>query len=375
MTWRTLTCIAMRTKTIDDTTIEYPDEICFCFNPVVMNIYGHAWAFVEVTVTDTETSVIHKEKRALFGSSCFFDISFYMQSAFDSMEFGKIDYSQSGAQDSKLGRLFSVQVDMYSDVSTIGQSFQFNTFTIWGAMKIGERYNGDRTLTWFKNLPFTIGMYTAGAANVSVTADNSPLPDITLSERKVYNLLLTGINAEKEVIFNLPGTTTGASVFDHTFDFTFQALTNVASTVRLLVNNCTEGVYLRWVNRHGYYCYWLFTRGDESKQVANDGEFIRNNMQDYSYVNGYHGGSGRKQRKTEENTLPVCAPLVDSDTYDFLFQLALSPLVDMYAGKDADGNDRWQAVNVAVDTYSKTRAVLQDFTAEIILPETRVQSL
>ena len=98
-------------------------------------------------------------------------------------------------------------------------------------------------------------------------------------------------------------------------------------------------------------------------------------MQDYSYVNGYHGGSGRKQRKTEENILPVCAPLVDSDTYDFLFQLALSPLVDMYAGKDSGGNDRWQAVNVAVDTYSKTRAVLQDFSAVIILPETRVQSL
>lgn len=365
----------MRTHNIGDTTIEYPDEIGFCFNPVVMNVYGHAWAFVEVTVTDTVSNVAHKEKRAMFGSACFFDVSFYMQSAFDTTEFGKIDYTKTGAQDSQLGRLFSVEIDLYSDGSTMGDSFQFNTFIIWGAMKVGERYNGDRTLTWFKNFPFTVGMYSAGQASVSVTADGSPLTPVALSERKVYNLMMKGIDADKELVFNLPGSATGASVFDNTFDFTFQGLMNTAANVRLLVDDCTEGIYLRWVNRHGYYCYWLFKRGDESKQVSNDGEFIRNNMQDYSYVNGYHGGSGRKQRKTEENTLPICAPLVDSDTFDFLFQLALSPVVDMYAGKDSNGTDRWTAVNIAVGTYNKTRAVLQDFVAEIILPETRVQSL
>lgn len=374
MTWRTLTCIAMRTKTIDDTTIEYPDEICFCFNPVVINIRGHAWARVQVMVIDEDTSTLHQEVRNTFGGTCFFDISFYMQGAFDTGLPGEIDYSTAGAEDSRLGRKFTVQLVMYESDDDF-ESFAFDTFAIWGAMQVGERYNGDRTLTWFKNLPFTVGMYTAGAASVSVTADSVSKPAIALSARKVYNIKMKGLDASRELVLTLPPGTAGSSVFDHTFDYTFQALSNTGSTVRLLVNNCTEGVYLRWVSRHGYYCYWLFTRGDESKQVANDGEFIRNNMQDYNYVNGYHGGSGRKQRKTEENTLPVCAPLVDSDTYDFLFQLALSPLVDMYAGKDVNGDDRWLAVNVAVDTYSKTRAVLQDFTAEIILPETRVQSL
>ena len=374
MTWRTLTCIAMRTKTIDDTTIEYPDEICFCFNPVVINIRGHAWARIQVMVIDEDTSTLHQEVRNTFGGTCFFDISFYMQGAFDTGLPGAIDYSTAGAEDSRLGRKFTVQLVMYESDDDF-ESFAFDTFAIWGAMQVGERYNGDRTLTWFKNLPFTVGMYTAGAASVSVTADSVSKPAIALSARKVYNIKMKGLDASRELVLTLPPGTAGSSVFDHTFDYTFQALSNTGSTVRLLVNNCTEGVYLRWVSRHGYYCYWLFTRGDESKQVANDGEFIRNNMQDYNYVNGYHGGSGRKQRKTEENTLPVCAPLVDSDTYDFLFQLALSPLVDMYAGKDVNGDDCWLAVNVAVDTYSKTRAVLQDFTAEIILPETRVQSL
>ena len=365
----------MRTHKIGNTTIEYPDEISFCFNPVVINISGYTWAWVEVTITDVLTGKEYKEKRALFKTACFFDLSFYMQSAFDATEFGKIDYQSSIPQDSQLGRLFSVEVDMYTSDSTIGESFQFNTFIIWGAMKVGERYNGDRILTWFRNLPFTVGMYTAGAGTVSVTADGQVLPSIMLSDRKVYNLTLQGIDANRDVVLNLPGTSTRASVFDNTFDFTFHALTNVAANVRLLVDECTDGIYLRWINRHGFYCYWLFKRGDESKQIANDGEFIRNNMQDYNYVNGYHGGSGRKQRKTEENTLLVCAPLVDSETFDFLFQLALSPVVDMYAGKNVNGVDSWKAVNVSVGNFNKTRAVLQDFVATIILPETRVQSL
>lgn len=364
----------MRTHKIGETTIEYPDEISFCFNPVVINIYGHAWDYVEVTVTDIVSEILYKEKRALFNNACFFDVSFYMQSTFDTVEFGKIDYSQTVPKDSGVGRVFSVDIDFYSD-SSMSESFQFNTFIIWGAMKVGERYNGNRILTWFKNLPFTVGMYTAGNANVTVTADSISLPAITLSERKVYNITLNGIDANNEVVLKLPGTSVGANVFDNTFDFTFHALTNMAVNVRLLVDECTDGIYLRWINRHGFYCYWLFKRGDEGKQIANDGEFIRNNMQDYNYVNGYHGGSGRKQRKTEENTLLVCAPLVDSETFDFLFQLALSPIVDMYAGKNVNGVDSWKAVNVSVGNFNKTRAVLQDFVATIILPETRVQSL
>ncbi|SHI98255.1 hypothetical protein [Bacteroides stercorirosoris] len=364
----------MRKEVISGITVEYPDEISFCFNPVVINVSGYTGASVVMTVIDIQSEGKHEEKRAMFGATCFFDVSFYMQSAFDMINFNEVDYSISGAQDSKLGRLFSVELDFYDTPGTLADSFQFNVFVIWGAMKIGERYNGDRVFTWFKNFPFSVGMYTAGSSSINVIADGISLAPIVVNERKVHNLMLKEINAENELVFNLPGSSTGANVFDNTFDFTFMALMNVASNVRLLVDNSDEGVYLRWINRHGFYCYWLFKRGDESRQVTNDGEFIRNNMQDYSYVNGYHGGTGRKQKKTEENTLLVCAPLVDSDMYDFLFQLALSPVVDMYMGFGSD-IDCWMGVNVSVGTYNKTRAVLQDFVATIVLPETRVQSL
>lgn len=366
----------MRKTKIDTTTIEYPDEIGFCFNPVVINVYGHAWAYIEVTITDTITSVEKKEKRVMFGSSCFFDLSPYAQGVFDLLNFSKVNYSVVGAQDSQVGRMFSIEIDMYGVRGELGNSFQFDTFIIWGAMKIAERYNGSRSLRWFKNFPFSVGMYCTTTDTVlNVIADGVTQPHFTLQGRKVWNIMLNGVEASKEVVFELPGSTDAASVFDNTFDFTFRGLLNVKTTVLCTVDDADSGVYLRWIDRHGFYCYWLFKSGDESRQIANDGEFVRNNMADYSYVDGYHGGTGRKQRKTENNTMPVCAPLVDSVTYDFLFQLSLSPVVDIYAGQDDEGVHRWQSVNISVATFVKTQKSLQDFIATIILPETRVQSL
>ena len=90
----------MRTHKIGETTIEYPDEISFCFNPVVINIYGHAWDYVEVTVTDIVSEISYKEKRALFNNACFFGCVVLHAVYFDTVEFGKIDYHRRFRNDS-----------------------------------------------------------------------------------------------------------------------------------------------------------------------------------------------------------------------------------------------------------------------------------
>ena len=161
----------MRTHTIDNTTIEYPDQIGFCFNPVIINILGGNYQSVTATVTDTTTATSDRENRATFGGSCFFDLSFYTQSYFD--EYREVDYKSTHAEDSKLGRLFSIELDMYNESGTLENSFQFNVFILWGASKVGEQYNGSRVLTWFKNYPFSVGLYSATSGNVKVTIDGS----------------------------------------------------------------------------------------------------------------------------------------------------------------------------------------------------------
>ncbi len=354
--------------------VEYPDVIGFAFNPCVINVSGSVWDSVEVKVTCIRTGESHSENREMFGSACFFDLQHYIQGSFDSVEFSKCKYIDA-ADDTKLGALFDVEVSFWKDAAVV-DSMSFQTFYVWGAMSVGERYNGDRVLTWFKHFPFTVGIYSGIGGTVRRFEDGVEAREVTIPSQGVWNVPVVGLDAVGELVLNLVGVEDIPSTFENTFDLTFRDIGNREGfEVRCKVDESDEGVYLRWINRHGFYCYWLFAKGDESRKVANDGEFLRNNMTGYSIKNGYHGGTGRMQRKTGENSLPVCAPLVDSETFDFLFELATSPVVDMYMGTDDNGSPAWMRVNISVGTFTKTRKALQDFICTIVLPETRVQSL
>lgn len=358
---------------VSDTTVEYPDMIGMAFNPAVINVYGKAYDYIIAKVEDKVTGEVYTEKREMFGTSCFFDLHQYIQGSFDSVDIKTLAY-EDAAEDTNLGHLFDISVSFYTD-DTLKDSFSFFTFFVWGAMGIGERYNGERKLTWFKNYPFTVGIYSGMAGTVKRYCDGVAAADISLIKQAVWNIPVIGLTATNELVVSMDATDTAPSTFDSTFDLTFKAVGSGACKVTCAVNDADKGIYVRWINRHGVYCYWLFERGDESKKVSDDGEFLRNNMMDYSALNGYHGGTGRKQRKIGENTVPICAPLVDSDTFDFLFDLQISPVVDMYMGLDDKGKHKWISVNLAVGTFAKTKKDLQDFVASVVLPETKVQSL
>ena len=76
-----------------------------------------------------------------------------------------------------------------------------------------------------------------------------------------------------------------------------------------------------------------------------------------------------------EDVVSLCAPLVDSETWDMLFDIATSPCVDMFAGyKDGEGA-KWLSVTVVAGSYTKIGAVLQDFICSIQLPDINIQKL
>lgn len=355
--------------------INYPDEIAFCFNPTVINITINdsvSIGYIEMKTVDAN-GLTYSEKRAAFGKKCFFDQSAYLQSSFDKSDFNNVPGVVSK---SPVGVLISTTLTAYSPSGSLVDSFGFDTFAVWAAMQLGERYNGDRKLTWFKNFPQTAGIYTAAASDISITSDGVSAGAVNLPSRGVFSIPLDrwSASSNRGLSLYLPASS-GESTFDHTFDYTFQGLANTPVRVTYEVDDSTCGQYVRWINRHGFYDYYLFKEGDRSTQLTNEGEFLRNNMQGYNFANGYHGGTGVKQMKGEVQTMPVCAPLVDGETFDFLLQMAASPVVHLYCGKNSGGTPQWKAVNISVATFIKTRKNLQDFIATIILPETRLQSL
>ena len=59
----------MRTHTIDNTTIEYPDQIGFCFNPVIINILGGNYQSVTATTPPQPHQTERTERRSVVPAS------------------------------------------------------------------------------------------------------------------------------------------------------------------------------------------------------------------------------------------------------------------------------------------------------------------
>jgi hypothetical protein len=166
--------------------------------------------------------------------------------------------------------------------------------------------------------------------------------------------------------------------FDNTFDLTFCLSAGGKQSLLLRIDrdDTESGIYLRWIDRHGFIRYWLFASGEETREIASDLSFIRNNLCGYSDIYGYVGDSGRRQGYERTDSIKLCAPLVDSDTFDMLQDLASSPVVDMYLGGDwMHEEDQWTSVTIKAGSYTKSRACLQDFVCEMIINNINVQRL
>ena len=362
----------MRQTTINGITIKYADAVGFAFLPCIIRASGSGVASIETTIS-RETKA-HTYSVEAFADSCIMDYREYVQALFDGISFGNLDYSRE-SQKSNLGATFNMSVKVKNSDGSDLATFSYTTFYVWGAMRAGETWNGRKKLTWFTHFPFSFGIYMSEADDLLVYADgriNSKL--IELAGQGIYEITSKVLKAgAKSYSIKDYGGKIQQATFDTTFDFTFYLKTSSMYTelASIKADNTEKGIYLRWVDRHGFYRYWLFTQGDESRAISSDTSFVRNNLAEYDdTIFGYLGANGRRQGYGREDTIPLCAPLVDSETFDFLQDLTSSPVVDMYLG-----GDKWQSVTIKAGTYTKTTAELQDFVCNLVINNTQIQQL
>ena len=362
----------MRQTTINGITIKYADAVGFAFLPCIIRASGSGVASIETTIS-RETKA-HTYSVEAFSDSCIMDYREYVQALFDGISFGNLDYSRE-IQKSNLGANFNITVKVKnSDGSNIA-IFSYTTFYVWGAMRAGETWNGRKKLTWFTHFPFSFGIYMSEADDLLVYADGRITSKlIELAGQGIYEITSKVLKAgAKSYSIKDYGGKIQQATFDTTFDFTFYLKTSSMYTelASIKADNTEKGIYLRWVDRHGFYRYWLFTQGDESRAISSDTSFVRNNLAEYDdTIFGYLGANGRRQGYGREDTIPLCAPLVDSETFDFLQDLTSSPVVDMYLG-----SNKWQSVTIKAGTYTKTTAELQDFVCNLVINNTQIQQL
>lgn len=368
----------MRSMTIDGVTLQYPDALGFVFNPVLFVCEGCKRMRVRGWCDGLQGQAFYD---ADANGKVYADFQSFAQALF-----GSLVFEQSVPQvitDTQLGRTFAYNVQVTLDDDTTVNFLNLYVFTIWGAMAPTGRdvFNGERRVKVWRNYPFAFGLYANGnsgtllfRADGSFTPQTVSLPQTQGMYSVPVDALPSGANTIE--VYDYAGVLQQAT-FDFTFDFTFYLNTNTPMTkiMQMEVESCQpqdfdRHVYLRWVNRHGFYCYWLFEKKTEQRKVSAIMDMSRPELEGYTIAHGYQRGAGRRAAYSREDILPVCAPMVDALQYDYLFDIATSPVVDMYSG---DGV--WVAVNAQAGTYNMGSAELQDFVVNIKLPTIPIQRL
>lgn len=335
----------MRTDIISDGWgISYPDAISFAFNRNLIRIQGGTDD--EVTVTVQRESVSYQDKRETIGGYVQFDISEYLRLFFPVKETELVP---------------SLDIEVHVSLGK-GGDFNFIMTCIWGAINIGDTFNSGRKVVWFKNYPQTVSFYSSDNA-VQAQSDNEPLKGIDVTPGIVHlDLNSTFPKAQDHATILLMEEY--KAIFDYTFDYTFTSITDDL-VLNIELSNADCGIFIRWIDRHGFYQYWLFKPGDISYKVSDIGE--ESEVISTAFLDVY--GITRVQGKETHKTIKACAPLVDRDTFKMLLGLLSSPLPSLWDGEE------WIPIHISEGTSTQSTSDLQDFEIQIEMPELITQKL
>ena len=358
----------MRQTTTSNITIQYPDAVGFAFLPCIIKASGNNLSWIEVIIRCDNIERSYNVEA--FNEKCITDFKTYVKALFDGRIHAAYDWTIN-YDSSVLNLLVGIEVNAYDNRDEQLASIEFTTNIVWGAPKYGETWNGYKRITWFTHYPFTFGIYLSKLnANILIGYEGVPnkLEKIPINGIVDFYAGILPSGAKYWNIYDYDGEIQQGT-FDNTFDLTFRLTTGGKQSLLLRIDrdDTESGIYLRWIDRHGFIRYWLFAAGEETREISS-------NLDDYLY--GYYGDNGRRQGYERTDSIKLCAPLVDRDTFDMLQDLTSSPVVDMYLGGDwTQEEDEWMSVTIKAGSYTKSTACLQDFVCEMIINNINVQRL
>lgn len=371
----------MRTITTTNYKMQYPNATHFAFVPAVIHLTDvAAYKQATVVVQSTTSARSYTETRDVFNGEVYFDVQRAIQMCFDDNTRTEIDYLAKFT-DNPLKHTVRVSVTLINDTGNMAID-DFLIDALWGYIRVGESSGGDMRRRWFVNYPFTVDVFTKYGDEFDITVNDGKSdgvifynqePDATgatpyrralLTPAQIFDIAPTS----EKIHIALPH---GIVLKDDKESIGLTAYTLDIDRSEM----SSKAVYLRWVDNQGRYCYYLFKTIGETYEY-NAEEWLRNELGvPTAYVGSLNVASGVRQSFTEGRGITLGARLVDEQTLTFLLTLNGSPIVDMFAGYDADNMPMWQRVNVSTAKFERTTKPLQDFNVQIVLPSAKLQSL
>lgn len=356
----------MRTHNHNGIVVNYPDEYCYGFNQVTIEVAGLEHGAKATVIVAGVTVFAYGWKGVAT-----FNVSPIMQSLFNQRELSLLDLSAVAAT-SKTAKMVTMSVP--------SAELEFTTLCVWGALQVdlGMLLSGDfnydfstdflrgplkgdvQNLIWFNDLPFSVSVPMISGDQVWLKDQNKSI--YTTKVNQIVNLSMDKLAATE----NLPG------------DIILQLRSGgiIKREYRILRRDQPKSpMYLRWIDKKGYYNYWAFEKGADAFESANYGTTLNNQTRSIDYVDGFNGGDGRQQGKLAKRNIIIVSPLVDQSTWNYLLGIAQSPIVDLYTDNDYLGKPRYIKVDVAIGKTNREAKELADFVTTISLPEVNNQRL
>lgn len=354
----------MRNKPLGSWILHYPDELIFAFDvcPLWVENADTEAVIKYFDVTVECGSVSHTLSAYGHDGQAQIDIQTILQWLFADAAFDK--KNRTWVSDTM--KAVDITATITDDEGKT-YSLPFSVNVVWGTQRTAEETypNAGRKIKAFAGYPFAVSVYTEDKNGVLIETPTTQT-EVAVTTSAIYDIPLT-----LQAGTTLVGFYSGASVFDNTFDKTFAAGRNFTEILAEIecVEAADEGTYLRWIDRHGFVCYWLFKNGDTQTKVTATAHRY-NDLAQYDTPHGYKNTAGTRQSFTAEVVQPICAPLVDRDTWQMLADMTTSPIVAAYI------NGGWVNVNIQGATYTYDHKMpLQDFTCNMVYPELNTQTL
>jgi hypothetical protein len=163
------------------------------------------------------------------------------------------------------------------------------------------------------------------------------------------------------------------STFDSTFDYTFFNAGDDLGFINFEISDAKAGFYLRWIDRHGYKQYFLFTKGQSTFKNKLGSDEVNYN----SKIGGAYFANLIRTRSLECTvTHKCCAVHLPKDIFDYVVTILYASIVDLYIGKDSNGNEIWQPITIQSSSVSyDPTSPLNDLEFSFNTPDINAQTL
>lgn len=334
--------------------VEYPARYAFAFNPLLITVVeetGDVMRSAWIQIGD------FLDERSPINGEITFDVGPYSCALFD---IGNISDNRERIQP------VSISVGVIdADGNSYSSDIQIDI--IWGAIAPTEEYNGLTSCRWFSRFPMKLEFFAQAGAKVYKEIDGKGTHTLvsTVSDMGIASIDLSGA-FEGDTVVKKAALSVGdfVNVFDETFDFTFA---NYESEweITLKKDDSPCGVFLRWIDKHGFMRYFLFSEGEESTESEDYGDLLE---QKYSAFGRYYPNIYRQQGKSVTRKVSIAALHLTREEYEYVRSVAFSPVVDMYVGDD-EGTASWLPVLVSSGDTGREQKNLEDMEIELYYNE------